>query len=179
MKRKKKNLFIILIPIVLLLFACDSDRLAKGNQAPDFKLKSIDASDFKLSDYRGKVVLVHFWTDWCASCRAEFPRIQYFYSELKSDDFVDEEARPEHGEEGNEYQGRQAGAQRLKQRVARDGRYSGIHATILPSWQLAAVSWQQLQTAHCKLQTYLPVSRIPHHAPQLIERKRLCQKPNN
>ncbi len=87
MKRKKKNLFIILIPIVLLLFACDYDRLAKGNQAPDFKLKSIDAADFKLSDYRGKVVLVHFWTDWCASCRAEFPRVENFYSELKSDDF--------------------------------------------------------------------------------------------
>lgn len=74
--------------IIALLVACEAiPGTSPGNIAPDFKLKDIEDKTHQLSDYKGKVVMIHLWTDWCNSCRAEFPRIQEYYAELKSDDF--------------------------------------------------------------------------------------------
>ena len=42
--------------------------------APDFTITSLDGKPVKLSDYRGKVVLLDFWATWCTGCRAEIPR---------------------------------------------------------------------------------------------------------
>jgi peroxiredoxin len=58
-----------------------------GNIAPDFKIKDINQQTQSLSQYKGKVVLLHFWTDFCQSCRAEFPLLQEAYESLKSADF--------------------------------------------------------------------------------------------
>jgi thiol-disulfide isomerase/thioredoxin len=41
--------------------------------APDFSLKDLDGNAHKLSDYRGKVVVLNFWATWCPPCRAEIP----------------------------------------------------------------------------------------------------------
>ena len=44
-----------------------------ANTAPDFQLKDLDGKPFKLSDFRGKTVLLNFWASWCAPCIKEFP----------------------------------------------------------------------------------------------------------
>jgi len=43
--------------------------------APDFILKDIEGRDVRLSQYRGKVVLLEFWATWCPPCKATIPEL--------------------------------------------------------------------------------------------------------
>lgn len=45
----------------------------KGIEAPDFALLSLDGQKVKLSDFRGKAVLLNFWATWCPPCKEEMP----------------------------------------------------------------------------------------------------------
>ena len=45
----------------------------EGVPAPDFALPSLDGTRVKLSDYRGKAVLLNFWATWCPPCKVEMP----------------------------------------------------------------------------------------------------------
>ena len=53
--------------------------LEVGNIAPDFELKTLSGETAKLSDYRGKPVMLNFWATWCPPCRAEMPDMEKFY----------------------------------------------------------------------------------------------------
>jgi peroxiredoxin len=54
----------------------------------DFTLKNQDGASVRLSDYKGKVVLVNFWATWCGPCKVEIPEFGRVYSEYKDRGFV-------------------------------------------------------------------------------------------
>ena len=55
-----------------------------GKPAPLLTLKDLEGRSLRLSDYKGKVVLLNFWATWCAPCRAEMPDLVKWQKEYKS-----------------------------------------------------------------------------------------------
>ena len=52
-----------------------------GTHAPDFKMKTIDGKTFKLSQLKGKTVVLDFWASWCPDCRKDAPEVVRMYKE--------------------------------------------------------------------------------------------------
>lgn len=65
----------------------DVDQSVKPDQLVDFKW-SQDGKEQKLSDYKGKVILLNFWATWCPPCRKELPDLSQLSTDLKGKDFV-------------------------------------------------------------------------------------------
>lgn len=59
-----------------------------GEKAVDFSLPDLDGREVRLSDLRGKVVLLNFWATWCKPCKEEMPSMEELYQILKEKDFA-------------------------------------------------------------------------------------------
>lgn len=59
-----------------------------GYTAPDFELQNLAGETIRLSDLRGKPVLINFWATWCGPCRLEMPDIQKIYRIYQGDFLV-------------------------------------------------------------------------------------------
>jgi len=59
-----------------------------GNKAPDFTLRTFDGKNLKLSDLKGKTVLLNFWASWCMPCRQEAGALDKSWQKYKDKDVV-------------------------------------------------------------------------------------------
>ncbi len=75
--------------ILVVLFGCTNKGTPSGgNVAADFKLQDMNGNNVRLSDYRGKVVLLEFWATWCPPCRASIPGIEKIFKTYKDKGLV-------------------------------------------------------------------------------------------
>lgn len=84
-RERRVNPVFLLLPVVVLLplvwvfarsFGNDPravPAMLVGQPAPDFALTAVDGSTVKLSEHRGKPVVINFWSTWCVPCKQEHP----------------------------------------------------------------------------------------------------------
>ena len=86
----------IAVAALLLLSACSTERPVRAavkaskdrNLAPDFTLMDVTGKPVKLSDLKGKVVLLNFWATWCGPCKMEIPWFIEFEQKYKDQGLV-------------------------------------------------------------------------------------------
>ena len=62
--------------------------LAAGAVAPDFVMNNVAGKEVRLSDYKGKIVILDFWATWCGPCLESFPHTQGVAAKYKDQDVV-------------------------------------------------------------------------------------------
>jgi thiol-disulfide isomerase/thioredoxin len=71
------------VVLVVLLFALPVIAAGQSNNTPALVLKDLRGRTVRISDYKGKVVLLNFWATWCPPCRAEMPDLIKWQREFR------------------------------------------------------------------------------------------------
>jgi peroxiredoxin len=85
----------ILVCSIITFFPIQNIVLGQGgananqdDRASDFTLKDLDGRDVRLSDYKGKTIVLYFMATWCPECRGTIPRLKDIYSSYNSKGLV-------------------------------------------------------------------------------------------
>jgi peroxiredoxin len=93
---KKQIVFLAFMIVLVALFIVGYAALNKstgnkiivnGDRAPEFRLSALDGKPISLAEFRGKVVMVHFWATWCPPCVEELPTLAKLYPQFAGNDF--------------------------------------------------------------------------------------------
>jgi thiol-disulfide isomerase/thioredoxin len=97
----RRRCFLVLLPVIFVLFFISgrssastlTDQLGISlfdarEKAPDIAAPDLSGRILRLSDYRGKVVLLNFWATWCDPCRKEIPSLISLRKKLAGRPFV-------------------------------------------------------------------------------------------
>lgn len=96
MKKRRTLLFISLL-LCSLLVSCTGSKEGseetikspgKGDKALEVVVRDLDGKTVKLSQFKGKVVMLNFWATWCPPCREEMPSMEALYKKFKGTDLV-------------------------------------------------------------------------------------------
>lgn len=110
------------------------DFLAPGKPAPDFEELMVDGkTKMKLSDLKGKVVLLDFWASWCGPCRRENPNVVALYEKYKNKGFTVMSVSLD--KEGDKW----------KQAITQDKLAWPYHVSDLQGWSCAAAKVYQVR----------------------------------
>lgn len=92
MKRKLIPALILLVAVSVIGFLVTglSEKASAnpGDEAIEFELKDMNGKVHKLSDYRGKKVVINFFATWCAPCIEEAPELEAFNSEYDGAELI-------------------------------------------------------------------------------------------
>jgi peroxiredoxin len=96
MQVRAKSLLLVSLAVAALLWSCsgrepfnaEAQSIRNRKPAADFTLRDANGAAVKLSDYRGKVVLLNFWATWCGPCTLEIPWFIEFEQQYKTQGFA-------------------------------------------------------------------------------------------
>ena len=91
LKRNWKTFAVLLGVAVLGYWTAaryDGGRLGQPPSPSDFVLPDLEGKPVRLSDYRGKIVLLDFWATWCVPCMEEVPELKAVYGKYKDRNFT-------------------------------------------------------------------------------------------
>ncbi len=87
MSRNKLLVIGLVALITLSITSVVSFAKIKANSAPDFVLKSAAGKNVRLSELKGRVVLLNFWATWCGPCAEEIPHLNELHASIDPYDF--------------------------------------------------------------------------------------------
>jgi len=71
-----------------LLGALSLFKVSPPGRPVEFSLKDLSGDEIRISDFRGKIVFLNFWTTWCPYCRVEMPSMEKLHKKMKDKEFV-------------------------------------------------------------------------------------------
>lgn len=83
-----RHIVVTAILVMAVLVGCTNKSGQSDGAASNFTLQDMSGKTVKLSDYKGKVVLLEFWATWCPPCRASVPGLEKLHNAYKDKGLV-------------------------------------------------------------------------------------------